>query len=466
MNRTSLVLALLLAAPAARAANPAVPAPPAAGAPSPSAGPAVETLSLPDALARLDAKSFPLAVARARADEAAALVRQARAQLLPTVVAAGSYVRNNDDARLSIARIFDGIEAGLSQATGRPVTLDRSGVPSDTVIQPLDSFTASATVRVPLLVPTGLADVAAARRAGAAEDARLAAARADLRTALVQAAYGEAAAREVIRAAERALAAATEHRDAARRAVQAGIAAPLSLLTAQTEVTRTSSERVRAESALEGARLAVGALLGEARPIAVETPEPEVPADAAPALDVVLAARPEVRASAETVAAAEKALLSARLRHLPQLSASGSAFASTEPYPTGDETGWRATVDLGWTLYDGGYRYGKADEAEARLAGARAAFAARREDVSREVQDAAREVRVAGERLALARQGRETAAEAAAVAERGFAAGQAGSLDVVDANERLYGAEVALADARARLGVAALALARATGRAP
>jgi outer membrane protein TolC len=462
-------------APPARRATAVAPAPSlAAGprlaaAPSPAAeppAPSAETLSLPEALERLEARNHSLAAARARVDEARAQVRLARAQLLPTVAASGQYARNSDEAALSLGRIFDGIEAGLEGVTGRPVALDRRGLPGDVVIQPLDAWTAAGTVQVPLLAPAGWADAAAARRAADAEAARLEAVRADLRTALVQAAYGEAAAREVVRAAERALDAAVEHRDAARRSVEAGIAPPLTLLAAETEVTRRSSELVRARSALEGARLAVGALLGEARPVAVVTPEPEAPAEAAPPVTTALASRPEIAAAGHGVEAAKKAVLSARLRHLPRLSASGTAFTSTAPYPTGEDAGWRATVDLTWILYDGGFRYGKADEAEARLAAARAAHDEARERVSREVQDAVREARVAAERLALAKQTRATAAEAAAVAERAFAAGQAGSLDVLDAQDRLYAAEVAQAEARARLGAAVAALARAAGRAP
>ena len=46
---------------------------------------------------------------------------------------------------------------------------------------------------------------------------------------------------------------------------------------------------------------------------------------------------------------------------------------------------------------------------------------------------------------------------------RGFEAGVASSLDVIDANDRLYQADVGLADARARLAQARVALDRALG---
>jgi len=134
------------------------------------------------------------------------------------------------------------------------------------------------------------------------------------------------------------------------------------------------------------------------------------------------------------------------------------------PYPTGEKNGWRASVDLVWPLYDGGLRYGKRREAEARLAAAEAGEEAQRLLVLQEVADAARDVDVARERLRLAQSQRGLAADAAGTARRGFEAGVASSLDVIDANDRLYLADVGLADARARVAQAAVALDRAAGR--
>jgi outer membrane protein TolC len=133
------------------------------------------------------------------------------------------------------------------------------------------------------------------------------------------------------------------------------------------------------------------------------------------------------------------------------------------PFPTGDKTGWNATADLSWPLYDGGFRYGKRRQAEAALAGARAALEQQRVDVAREVKDAARGVEVAQERLRLAEKQNELAQETAQSAQRSFDAGLAGSLDVIDANDRAFQAEVGLAGARAQLGVALASLDRAMG---
>jgi outer membrane protein TolC len=75
-------------------------------------------------------------------------------------------------------------------------------------------------------------------------------------------------------------------------------------------------------------------------------------------------------------------------------------------------------------------------------------------------------VEVARQRLALAREERETASAAAASARRGFAEGVTSSLDVLSANDMLYGAEIQVAAASSRLGGSLAALDRAVGRSP
>ena len=91
---------------------------------------------------------------------------------------------------------------------------------------------------------------------------------------------------------------------------------------------------------------------------------------------------------------------------------------------------------------------------------------AARLQVSQEARDAARDEAVAAERLRLAVEQRRLAAEAEATAQRSYQAGVLSSLDVLDAGDRLYAADIGLADARARLASARVALARSLGRGP
>ena len=426
------------------------------------------TLTLDQALKKLDAQNLSLAQAKGRAEETRGIVRQAMAAFLPAISAGGQYLRNSASAKLSMGALLDSIEGGINTISPRPVQLDRSQVPGETVIQPLEAFSGQASVRVPLFAANAYHDFLAALESAKAVEASVASARLQLRGALLQAAWWSGAAEETADASERALSISQEHERSAARAVQAGTSAPLAHLQAQTDVVRRESDLVRARAERQRAWLALGVLLGEPKPTRIVLPfEPTTLVTATATTEGLthdaLERRPELRSLEASVRAAQWQVDSAWWRLLPQLSASASAFASNIAYVTGEKTGWRASVDLTWALYDGGFRYGKRAQAEGQLAAARAGLWAQKLEVSQQVLDATRDLEVAKERLRLAVRQKELAVEVAASAKRSFSAGLASSLDVLDANDRLYQAEVGQAEARARLGMASAALARVTG---
>ncbi len=405
-------------------------------------------MTLEQALAALDQQSPSLAQTRSRVAEAKAVVVQARVPLLPTVVVAGGYTRNSDE------RVID-----FSQAPPQIANI----VGGSLVLQPLSVWSASGSVRVPLVVPNAWADWAAARAGAEAAAASAEAARLQLRASLIQAAWITSAAEEIVAASERAVSVAVEHRASAARSVSAGTMAPLSVTKADTEVVRRQSDLAQARANLERGYLAMGVLLGKTTPVRVQMPAQSQP-DVNAAPEQALGSRPEMLAWDAQERSAQSQVRSAKLRWLPQLSASGSLFAADVPFPTGKKTGWRLTLDLAWPLYDGGLRSGKREQADAVLANVRAATEAQRLSIVQEALDARRDIAVAQERLRLAEQQKDFAAAAAASAQRTFEAGVASSLDVLDANDKLYQADVALADAHGRLGVAQVAWEKAMGR--
>ena len=423
-----------------------------------------QTLTLREATDALDQNNLTLAQARSRAEEAQGLVRQSMSALLPTLSAGGSYVRNNASATLAMGGLLDSIESGLSQLAHQPITLDRSSLPADRIIQPLEAWTGQASLRVPLFAANGYADVLGARAAAHAVELSVDSARLTVRSALEQAALASQAAEEIASASERALTVAQEHEASAVRQVEAGTAAPLSKLQAQTEVVRRQSELARARAEVERSWLVIGVLLGRAEPVrvTVDLAHP-VDGDVEQQVADALEHRPEVKVQAASLEAAEAAVASAWWRLAPTVSASGSAMVSDVAFVTGRNDAWRLSVDLTWVLYDGGFRYGKRRQAEAQVRTAKLAQQAQQLEVRQQVLDARRDVEVASERLTLAQKQMSLAQETAASANRSFEAGLASSLDVIDANDRLYQADVALADAKARVGVAGVALSRATG---
>lgn len=414
------------------------------------------TLALAEALAELDAQNLALVEASSRVRAAEAAIGQASAQLMPTVTVGGGYVRNSDEAKVGLGGVF--------AALGQPPP---AGVPGTLYIQPLGAWTVSGAVRVPLLDARAWADRAAAKNAANSSTASQAALRLQLRATLVQASWAASAAEEIVAASERAVATAEQHRDTAARMVSAGEAAPLSQLAADTEVAKRQSDLVRARAELERGQLAIGVLLGKSQPVRVlmpATPAAQAQLGDKDLVGEALARRPELAVHQARMGAAHDEALSARLRLVPQISGSAAAFASDMPYPTGKKDGWRLTLDATWPLFDGGYRASRRTQAEAEADVAHAALQSTSLAVAQEVADAVRDVGVAGERLRLAERQVGFASAAAASAKRTFAGGIASSLDVLDANDRLYQAEVALADARGRLGIAQTSLAKALGR--
>jgi outer membrane protein TolC len=333
-------------------------------------------------------------------------------------------------------------------------------------MQPLEAWAASGAVRVPLLVPQAWFDLRAARGASRAAGASAEATRLGIRAGFATAAHAVLGVEELVRASERAVESAGELARSAERRAAAGTAPPLDILKAQTEQVRRESDLARARADLDRFRLALGIFLGRPGPVRVLVPATESPGPAEPVdalVERALAQRPEVAAQAALVEAAEAQVRSAWARLAPQVSASASGTVQDVPLPTQENYGWRAVLELSWTLYDGGFRYGKRREADAALDRARAAAEAQRLAVHQEVADGVRDLGVARERLRLAEKQRGLAADAAGTARRSFDAGVASSLDVIDANDRLYLAEVGLAEARARLAAARIAIARALG---
>jgi outer membrane protein TolC len=409
--------------------------------------PKVSAMTMAEALAEIDRQNPTMEEARARASAALGVVRQVQAPLLPTLQVGGGYFHNNTSV------IF---------AAPTPGGVERI------FLQPLDAWQASAGLRVPLLVPEAWAQLSSAREQALAAAEASNATRLSVRTALVQAAWSAWAGDEIVAASERAVQVANAQAESARRTLKAGTGTPLAVLQAETSATRRESDLVAARSERSRARIAVGVLLGRPDPVTIAMPPLPAPTpyDVEALFREALDARPEMKAQAAVVRAYEKQKSAALWRLAPSLSASGGAQAQTVPYPTGDQYGWRVSVDLTWTLYDGGWRYGKADQAEAQAAEARAAENGTRLQILQEVQNSARDVEVARERLRLARQERETAAAAAASAKRGFGEGVTSSLDVLSANDLLYVSEIQVATASARLGGSLAGLDRAVGRAP
>lgn len=416
-------------------------------------------LTLAQAHAALDDANPTLA----RADAAVAAAEAARvsawAPALPSVAVNAGYVRNNLGVSLDFAELFAGLGTlattlGLELPTRDPV-----------VLQPLDAVSGNVQVRVPIVAASTWVQGSVARlqvdAAEAAAEVGRRAAHAQL-DAVVWAAEGVKAQIAVLEGSQARLAALVA---VAERTAAAGLGTPLDRLTVQTDLVKREAEVVAARAALARAEVALGAVLGraEAASVAPEDGQELGFSSLVDAQTAALAARPEVRAADLGVDAANRARLAAKLGAVPSLAAGFQASASSAPYVTGKDYAWRASVDLTWALAQGGARSAGVARAVAGVDDAEAARRAAAVAVAQQVGTAWADLDAARARDALLLAQRNLAFEAHAASRRAY---EGGLLDVdalLRAEERLAAADLALADAHARVGATRAALRAAVG---
>ncbi|MCB9680941.1 MAG: TolC family protein [Alphaproteobacteria bacterium] len=453
MMRSLRVLPLLLALTGARAAL-------ASDATLGRAEPPVLTLSLAEATQRFRDDSPTATELAARVAQAKATVHLATQPLQPLLAAQGGYTRNNAEAKVSFATIFD----TLGSALPVQIDIDTSQLPADLIIQPLDLWSGGASLTVPLFDGVAWSNLGAAKQGARATASGVTRAREQAESGLAKAAWQAQAAEEVLDAATRAVQAASAHLDDAQARVDAGLGTRLEVLQAQTELSRRQSEVVQAAADVDRAHRFVAALLGVDGPVRIVPPELPLGGASSSQGDPSPDDRADVAAKRFALAASQAQVRSAWWRHAPTFQAFGQVSAQTTPFPTGLDYAWRVGVQATWVLYDGGARYGLLEQARAQRLSAEAGLEQARRDAAREAADAAQGIEVAAERVRLAEAAVATATDGAGTAQRLYAAGVATSLDVVDANQRLRDTEVALARARAGAGIAWVDLGLATGR--
>jgi outer membrane protein len=309
-----------------------------------------------------------------------------------------------------------------------------------------------------------LARAAAAERAATAADRE--AARADLRLEITRAFWALVTARDAERVVQRSLESLQAHVADLRSREAQGLIPPNDVLTAEALVSR---RRVLVIESSNGARVAeadLGRLLGREGGERLEPMEALEPPPAGAGVPEVR--RPERLALVERVAAAEARESAAAAAARPQVGvAGGYDIARPNPriFPRSDEwhPSWDVSVNVAWTLWDGGRR--RADEAEA--AAAARAVSARITEFDRQVrfEITQRQLEFEASLAAIeaATDGIRAATEARRVVGERFAAGVATSTDVLDAEVAVLEAELDRTRALANARLAAARYARAVG---
>jgi outer membrane protein TolC len=442
------------------------------------------TITLDDALAQARSHNRDLRSARERIVEAEAGVAQARAALLPTVSAQGRYTRNykevDFDAIAFSQPTFDVANAiRMATATTNPaeaqaiadvVERDQAALRNQptVVIQKLNQLDGVVNGSVPLVSPPAYYGLSAARANRDASAAGYQVTEASVLVAVAQAYFAAAGTDELVVARHDAVTVATETFDVARARVAADIANQVESTRAETALVRAQQDLAEAENSRGAAYRALATLIGAHEPITVQA-VPTLPAEPGAFEALVGEARqhrPEIAAERATIAAAQATARADAWRWSPVLSAFGFLRGQNYTGFSGDKYAWGVGLQLDWLLYDGGVRDAQRHVADAQRRQAEARLDQLADTVSDEVANARGTLETKRKGVEAAQRAVALARETLRLVRAQYEAGTARQLDVLQAQDTLVGAEVALAQAHFDVALADLQLRRAAGEFP
>ena len=422
---------------------PAQAAPPPATERAPIAG---RTLTLDECIAialeaqpRIQATLSDYAAARYR-------VTQALSPLLPQLSGLVSATRSQS------------ILTATSQTTGQTIQIPSSRQLSDTFL---------AQVQLSQLLfdfGKNLAATEAARKLAevAVEDVEL---QRQLISLAVKEAYTNILfAGRLIRVQEQAVQRAELNLRSAKGFFEVGTRPKSDVARAEVDVANARVDLIRARNALRTARVA----LNTAMAIEVDTPTAiqdnlvfeAVNLDRGQLRGEALRSRPEYRQSKLRVNAAEATERQTFRSFFPDISGNGT-YGGSQPQLN---EGWTLGLNLSWSLFDGGNRVAKYQEAKANLEGARQRVKSTELDIIQNVEQAEIAVEEAQERIQAAQALVASAQENFRLAQGRFDAGVGTILELTDAQLALTQAQNTEAQALADYRIALARLDRAVGR--
>jgi outer membrane protein TolC len=406
------------------------------------ATPAAPAITLEEAVRQAIAHNPTAEVAMQEILRSEALAKQVRAAWLPTLTGNGVYTRLDADRELS----------------GR-------------VILSANQLHGDLTLAVPIIAANRWAayshskegiNVARASQADARRDVAVAAARAYL-TVIAQ--------RRVLNSAERALKTAKAHEEYSSTRFKGGVGNRLDSVRASQERASAVVRVKQQVAALQRAREALGVIVaGDGLLDAVVDPPSLSPATAqVPPLDVAVHEAPrraDIEAQRRRVELARKTARDSWLDYMPVLSAVAQPFYQSPATFSTPVTGWQAQLLLSIPLFDGGLRYGVADERRVLEAEARTKLEGALRQARSEVRVAFESMRQADEALVGAREAADLAHESLELAQLAYQAGATSNIEVIDAERRAHEADTDNAIAEDASRQARLDLLAACGRFP
>lgn len=399
-------------------------------------------MSFEDVIERALQYNSAALLARSETRRLIAVMEQARAASLPTLTLGVNYARLDGD-RILGSGDTQRLVAGADQVAG------------------------NAAVQLPILAPSRWAQwlhasdnvkVAELSAKDARQKVAVAAARAYLLVLTQQ---------RIVEAVTRSRDLAAEHHSYAKQRLEGGLGNQLDEVRARADWQVTEGQRSGALAVLRRAEELLGAMIGHDGPIDVlGEPQLEPAPPLIEAQQEALWQRSDLKLLQVRAWAAARLIRHSFVDYLPTVTGSFAPFFQNPPSIVQPLLGWQARIDIGWTLFDGGLRYGVQHERKAQYEQIKITQWATQLQARAEVRAASYALARAQEAVHAAKEAAEAASLAARMARQAFLVGATSNLDALDAERRARDAETALAQAEDSVRQAHLDLLIASGRFP
>ncbi|MEZ4459291.1 MAG: TolC family protein [bacterium] len=381
------------------------------------------TITLPDAVARAQQSNESAQIAAARIDRARALKREALAAMLPSLSVGASGTYNGVPVELNGRAIVQQFDWG---ANGRAsITL------FDGQMYPLYS--------------------ASSRGVEAADlDARWAVRVLDFE--VEQTFFALAAAERDLKIATRAVELRSAYTERAKALAEQGIALPIDAARARSQELEAQQAVLEATARLGNASDALAVLLGTDADFRADLGQlPRVaPPEAAQSLT-----RDDVRADFKRLEAIELRESAVWWSLFPTVDLSANSRFGPSSLSNPDGLTWSISLDASWLLYDGGARYARAAAIEAEARETKLNLEQTRRTLGAEGRRALRNWQSAHQAIDVATEKRDVAQQAYDMVLARYESGLTTSIEVTQASEDLFLAELSLSDAELAADLAA-----------
>lgn len=273
---------------------------------------------------------------------------------------------------------------------------------------------------------------------------------------------------KVVKANDEAVKQFEAHRRDVEFLFQAGTAAKVDILKAETELAHARQAALISRNGLESAYEVLKMLMGidemDKRIRLVQDEGRDV--EASPIEQDIQAAlnrRPDYQAALKRIKAAEERVALAEGRHYPSLNLTGEYSERAGPDMEWNEN-WFIGIRLFIPIFEGGSISAEVGRARAELMKAREGERALRLEIIREVRDAHLGVETAMQRMEVAEKAIETARENVRIEHLRYKAGVGTGTDVIDAQTSLLRAETDYHQAVYDRAIALAALRKAVGK--